>query len=842
MVLLLLGLFWGAQARAQAQVNAPRMALLIGNSAYTGEWRPLTPTINDANDLGQRLAELGWQTTVLTNRTLDNMMSDVRNFVERAKQARAGQLLVYFAGHGLEWEQGGFLIPVGLETADGHTVSYRALSVQRLLSDLQHAPGLKLILLDACRTRPRGRGAGGGLPALTPPEGLFLHYATRAMQVALEFPGQRNGVYASGLLSALNNVAQNGGRFTEVIVATEKNVWELSRQQQRPELYGSLSLASPFEFAVVPPVQVSATTPISALTPPTTPAPTTPAPTTVPVSTLMHGRYQILRDGNEVKDTQTNLIWARCSVGQSWDGRGCTGEVTRFTDQTKLQANNDWRVPTVSELHSLVWCSTGKTKFLEKKKGIRSYCDGDYKRPTIRSDVFPQTPLLRYWSSSIYSDGDTSVEFDDGGTSNHVYNSYGDALRLVRVSDTSSWTDYSGPIEYNWLYDTGDKFDPKKTSSTKVDTETVPTLLHGRYQILGDGSVVKDSQTALIWARCSLGQKWDGSGCAGMAKKFTFDQAQRFASEVEASIQQGTNKWRIPTLNELQSLVWCGSGEYVSWALPSTESVRSIYARCEGDFNRPTIRNDVFPQTASGIWPFTFFWGTYWTSSPNLDNSSSAWGVNFSNGSVRVGGDHFGSTVRLVSSSKSISSVTTTVSPTVPVSKESSNRFSDWDTTFSFPIDRYQISADGSEVKDIQTGLIWARCSVGQRWDGRSCSGEARRFRFDDLQTIVGTGLNGWRIPTVRELHSLVWCSTGKTKWTTDPKDGKGTIGIFCNGGSYYSPTIRSDVFPQTPARSSYWSSSQDIDDSNKAWGVNFYIGNVEVDNRLYGRSARLVR
>ena len=85
LVLLLLGLFWGAQARAQAQVNAPRMALLIGNSAYTGEWRPLPPTINDANDLGQRLAELGWQTTVLTNRTLDNMMSDVRNFVERAQ-------------------------------------------------------------------------------------------------------------------------------------------------------------------------------------------------------------------------------------------------------------------------------------------------------------------------------------------------------------------------------------------------------------------------------------------------------------------------------------------------------------------------------------------------------------------------------------------------------------------------------------------------------------------------------------------------------------------------------------------------------------------------------------
>ena len=350
---------------------------------------------------------------------------------------------MYFAGHGLEWERGGFLIPVGLETADGQTVSYKALSVQRLLSDLQRAPGLKLILLDACRIRPRGRGAGGGLPALTPPEGLFLHYATRAMQVALEFPGQRNGVYASGLLSALNNVAQNGGRFTEVIVATEKNVWELSRQQQRPELYGSLSLASPFEFAVVPPVQVSATTPISALTPPTTPAPTTPAPTTVPVPTLLHGRYQILGDGSEVKDTQTNLIWARCSVGQSWNGRGCSGKAQKFTfDQAQKQANKGWRVPTARELSSLVWCSTGKTENLvdpDGKGAIKHFCAGNYNSPTIRSDVFPQIPSGSYWSSSPYVGGSYyawSVDFGYGYVNgNKRYNYYrndGSHVRLVR--------------------------------------------------------------------------------------------------------------------------------------------------------------------------------------------------------------------------------------------------------------------------------------------------------------------------------------------------------------------------------------------------------------------------
>ena len=235
LVLLLLGLFWGAQARAQA--NAPRMALLIGNSAYTGEWDELTTTINDANDLGQRLAELGWQTTVTTNRTLDNMMDDVQNFVVSAQRANAGQLLVYFAGHGLEWERGAFLIPVDLQTSEGRRVSYLALNLQRLLNELQRAPGLKLVMIDACRTRPRVRGGGGGLPTPdTQPNDVLVAYASEALQAAMDsvVRGQRNGVYASGLLSALNNVSRNGGGFNDVMADTDIEVQRISGGQQNP--------------------------------------------------------------------------------------------------------------------------------------------------------------------------------------------------------------------------------------------------------------------------------------------------------------------------------------------------------------------------------------------------------------------------------------------------------------------------------------------------------------------------------------------------------------------------------------------------------------------------------
>ncbi len=116
---------------------------------------------------------------------------------------------------------------------------------------------------------------------------------------------------------------------------------------------------------------------------------------------------------------------------------------------------------------------------------------------------------------------------------------------------------------------------------------------------------------------------------------------------------------------------------------------------------------------------------------------------------------------------------------------------------------RYLILAEGSEVKDVQTGLVWARCSMGQRWDGKTCTGEARKFTFDEAQGLAG---NGWRVPTVRELLSLVYCSTGIGLYSDDLQDGLERAKSGCLGSGYVHPTIRSNVFPGTG--SEYWSSS----------------------------------
>jgi hypothetical protein len=156
---------------------------------------------------------------------------------------------------------------------------------------------------------------------------------------------------------------------------------------------------------------------------------------------------------------------------------------------------------------------------------------------------------------------------------------------------------------------------------------------------------------------------------------------------------------------------------------------------------------------------------------------------------------------------------------------------------------RYQLLAGGSEVKDLQTGLTWARCSVGQHWDGHNCVGKAKRFTFDEAQKLAG---NDWRVPTVRELHSLVWCSTGKTTSRSDPQDGKGVIKHDCIG-KHSCPTLRKDVFPATTCW--YWTSSPYVGDSYGAWNVdfgawavNFGDGSVSGCGRDGNGAVRLVR
>lgn len=139
---------------------------------------------------------------------------------------------------------------------------------------------------------------------------------------------------------------------------------------------------------------------------------------------------------------------------------------------------------------------------------------------------------------------------------------------------------------------------------------------------------------------------------------------------------------------------------------------------------------------------------------------------------------------------------------------------------------RYQDNGDGT-VTDVQTGLQWMRCVLGQTWDGKSCVGDPARFTWSGAQEAARAlnqsggyaGYQDWRVPDIEELKSLVV---------------KGS-----------APTIDVLAFPGTPA-TFFWSSSpQAIYSifSDHAWYLYFGHGYADIAERFLNcYLVRLVR
>jgi len=157
-------------------------------------------------------------------------------------------------------------------------------------------------------------------------------------------------------------------------------------------------------------------------------------------------------------------------------------------------------------------------------------------------------------------------------------------------------------------------------------------------------------------------------------------------------------------------------------------------------------------------------------------------------------------------------------------------------TFTSNPKDRYQIKAYGHVIEDQVTGLQWARCSLGQEWDGTGCEGETELLNWTDALNMASKdktgGINDWRLPTIEELRTLAFCSSGEPE-------------AFANGsrcqGEFDSPTVDQQFFPNT-GKDYYWSSSPNANSSSRAWGLYFGTGYDGDGNKTYSYSVRLVR
>jgi hypothetical protein len=71
----------------------------------------------------------------------------------------------------------------------------------------------------------------------------------------------------------------------------------------------------------------------------------------------------------------------------------------------------------------------------------------------------------------------------------------------------------------------------------------------GNFLDYGDGTV-SDTRTGLMWKRFTEGQDWLDGHCEGVTNRFTLDQAKAINPNFA-----GYNDWRLPTLDELKSII-----------------------------------------------------------------------------------------------------------------------------------------------------------------------------------------------------------------------------------------------------------------------------------------------
>ena len=231
-----------AATPVSAQVTGRRMALVIGNASY--DVGPLKNPVNDATDMAAALQRLGFTVTRRLNANQAEMESVIEAFGQQLRQGGVG--LFYFAGHGLQVGGENFLVPVGARINREHDVKIAAVHVGRVLGAMEDAKNdLNIVVLDACRNNPFGRGFRNQAQGLAPVDaarGSLIAYATAPGSVASD-GSSRNGLYTEHLLRYMMTP---GLSVEQMFKQVRIGVGQMTNRQQTP--WESSSLTGDFYF------------------------------------------------------------------------------------------------------------------------------------------------------------------------------------------------------------------------------------------------------------------------------------------------------------------------------------------------------------------------------------------------------------------------------------------------------------------------------------------------------------------------------------------------------------------------------------------------------------------
>ena len=227
------------------EASGRRIALVIGNSAYSDVGALRNPS-KDARLIAASLRRVGFSNVIEKyDLGLAQMLAALKEFGDLAE--KSDWAVIYFAGHGMEMNGAGYLIPVDARLEKDSHVPDETVALERLIQKAEFARKLRLIILDACRNNPfatrmlRTGGASrtigrGGLPAIEPEGDILVAYATKHGTVAQDGMDD-NSPFAKALA---DNIPAPGLDVRVMFGKVRDAVRKATANQQEPYTYGSI--------------------------------------------------------------------------------------------------------------------------------------------------------------------------------------------------------------------------------------------------------------------------------------------------------------------------------------------------------------------------------------------------------------------------------------------------------------------------------------------------------------------------------------------------------------------------------------------------------------------------
>jgi hypothetical protein len=214
-----------AIVRAQGQ---NRVALVIGNSRYRFESSLPNPK-RDSADVAARFKAYGMQTELVEDADRAKMQQAIAQLGERAKGADLAAF--YYAGHGLYWENGVYLLPVdGDLSTTGNVRNFIGIPpVRKALNNAAH----RMMIFDNCLNNPadgwrqtatEDKARGTVTQGQEPANGLYM-YSSVPGRVAPDGPPGQNSPFGAAFLRLFDGSDVDLRALTarlnrEVIIAT----------------------------------------------------------------------------------------------------------------------------------------------------------------------------------------------------------------------------------------------------------------------------------------------------------------------------------------------------------------------------------------------------------------------------------------------------------------------------------------------------------------------------------------------------------------------------------------------------------------------------------------------